>query len=274
MEKNYSVLMSVYFREKPEFLNKALKSIAEQTVHPSEIVMVCDGELTDELNEVLSIWEKHFNGLMKIIRLPENRGLGAALNIGLSHCSCELVARMDTDDISMSDRIQRQLDVFESNPDISICSGTVQEFEVSPEEVLSKRNLPEMNAQIVEFCKKRNPFNHPCVMYRKSAVLKAGGYQSFYLLEDYWLWIRMLSTGEKGYNIQDPLLWMRAGSGMYKRRSGWLYVQSQARLFYQMKKMKFITLSEMCSSIIIRTLSALAPNWLRQEVFGLVLRQN
>lgn len=274
MNRNYSVLMSVYFREKPEYLNTALESISQQTVTPSEIVMVCDGKLTDELNRVLADWEKKLGRLMKTVRLPENQGLGAALNIGLSHCTCELVARMDTDDVSMPDRIERQLAVFESDPDISICSGTVEEFEQSPEEVLSRRNLPEENPQIIEFCKKRNPFNHPCVMYRKSEVLKAGGYQSFYLLEDYWLWIRMLQNGAKGYNIQEPLLWMRAGSGMYKRRSGLQYVKSQARLFFEMRKMKFITGFEMCSSIFIRTLSSVAPNQLRQKVFGLVLRQN
>ncbi len=266
--------MSVYFREKPEYLNTALESISRQTVTPSEIVMVCDGKLTDELNRVLSDWEKKLGSLMKTVRLPENQGLGAALNIGLTHCTYELVARMDTDDVSMPDRIERQLTVFESDPDISICSGTVEEFEKSPEEVLSRRNLPEDNPQIIEFCKKRNPFNHPCVMYRKSEVLKAGGYQSFYLLEDYWLWIRMLQNGAKGYNIQAPLLWMRAGSGMYKRRSGLQYVKSQARLFFEMRKMKFITGFEMCSSIFIRTLSSIAPNQLRQTVFGLVLRQN
>ena len=131
--------------------------------------------------------------------------------------------------------------MFNEHPEVSICSGIVEEFTTDPNTVDAKRVPPETNAEIVEFAKKRNPFNHPCVMYRKSAVEAAGGYQDFYLLEDYYLWIRMLEKGFIGYNIQTPILWMRAGSDMYKRRGGWKYVESQIKLFRYMKDVGFIS---------------------------------
>ena len=130
---------------------------------------------------------------------------------------------MDSDDLSRPDRCEKQLSVFDRNPDISIVSGTVEEFSVSPETVEARRILPEKQKDILTFAKKRNPFNHPCVMYRRSAVEAAGGYQDFYLLEDYYLWVRMLQNGCQGMNLQTPLLWMRAGSEMYRRRAGRKY---------------------------------------------------
>lgn len=269
----YSVLMSVYFRENPEFFEQSLSSIWNQTVQPDEIVLVCDGPLTEKLDEVIARWHSQCGGVLKTVRLEKNAGLGAALNEGLKHCSHELVARMDTDDIARPDRIERQLVVFENRPDIAVCSGTVEEFDQSPDQVITVRSLPQEPDQIRKFCRKRNPFNHPCVMYRKSAVLKAGGYQPFHLLEDYWLWVRMISNGERGCNLQAPLLWMRAGAGMYKRRAGWKYVRSQAALFMKMRGLNLISSMEMLQSIALRSVSSLSPNWLRQKAFSVFLRK-
>lgn len=208
-----------------------------------------------------------------IERLKTNGGLGNALNIGIKHCKHELVARMDSDDISRSDRCEQQLKVFQKHPDVSICSGIVEEFIVSTSEIEARRVSPETQNEIVQFAKKRNPFNHPCVMYKKSAVEKSGGYKDFYLLEDYYLWIRMIQAGFQGYNIQEPLLWMRAGSEMYKRRAGWKYVKSQITLFKYMKDIEFISEVQYLKSISTRFLSSLMPNGIREAMFKIFMRR-
>ena len=204
-------------------------------------------------------------------------GLNAGNNwyvipLGNKHCKNELVARMDSDDIAYPDRCEKQIAVFNTHSEVSICSGIVEEFTTDPNTVDTRRVLPETNAEIVEFAKKRNPFNHPCVMYKKSAVEAVGSYQDFYLLEDYYLWLRMLMAGYQGYNIQEPLLHMRAGSDMYLRRAGWKYAKTQARLFKFMKKQGFIGEGQCIKSCVIRSGSALAPNWLRKFMFEKALR--
>ena len=163
--------------------------------------------------------------------------------------------------------------MFYKHPEVSICSGIVEEFTSTPDVVDAKRVPPEAHEEIVEFAKKRNPFNHPCVMYKKSAVEAVGSYQDFYLLEDYYLWLRMLMAGYQGYNIQESLLHMRAGSDMYLRRAGWKYAKTQARLFKFMKSQGFIDEGQYIKSCVIRSGSALAPNWLRKLMFEKVLRK-
>lgn len=271
---NYSVLMSVYYKEKPEFLASAIESVYKQTVLTDDFVIVCDGQLTAELNEVILNFKKTYGKNFNVIQLPENVGLGRALNEGIKHCKNELIARMDSDDIAMPNRCEQQLNVFNSKPEIDICSAAVQEFIDYPGDSNIMRVPPEYNNQIIKFSKKRNPFNHPCVMYKKSAVEAAGGYQDFYLLEDYYLWLRMLINGCVGYNLQNPLLWMRAGSDMYKRRAGLKYAKTQQQLFKFMREQNYISFADYISSCIIRTLSSLAPNCLREHTFKKMLRKH
>ena len=269
----YSVLMSVYYKENAEYLRSAMNSIWNQTVKTDNFILVCDGGLTPELDRVIEdMMEQHHEDL-RVIRMEKNRGLGNALNVGIKHCKNELVARMDSDDISRPDRCERQLKVFAEKPDVSIVSGVVEEFVQSTNKVDARRVLPENQEEIVAFAKKRNPFNHPCVMYKKSAVEAAGGYQDFYLLEDYYLWIRMLQRGCVGYNIQQPLLWMRAGSEMYKRRAGWKYAMSQKKLFKYMRDCGFINSVQYMSSVAIRGASSITSNRLREFMFKTLLRK-
>ena len=270
--EQYSVLMSVYHKENAKYLISSIDSMLSQTIPPAEFVLVCDGPLTEQLDAVIAAFCEKYPDIMKLVRLEKNVGLGSALNEGLRACSHELIARMDSDDIARPDRCQRQLAVFAQDPQVGMVSGTVEEFAVTPDLVDARRELPETHEEILRFARKRNPFNHPCMMYRKSEVEAAGGYQHFYLLEDYWLWIRMLTRGTIGYNIPQPLLWMRAGSDMYKRRAGWKYAKEQIKLFRRMKTMGFISSWSCMTSCAIRTASALAPNWLRKRVFAWKLR--
>ena len=268
---NFSVLLSVYSREDPCFLTSALESIWDlQTVKPLEIVIVKDGPLTPELDKVINAFQE--NAPCQIVSLEKNQGLGVALGCGVIHCKNEYIARMDSDDIAYPDRCGKQIAVFNTHSEVSICSGIVEEFTTDPNTVDTRRVPPETNAEIIEFAKKRNPFNHPCVMYKKSAVEAVGSYQDFYLLEDYYLWLRMLMAGYQGYNIQEPLLHMRAGSDMYKRRAGWKYAKTQAKLFKFMKDSGLIGNDQYMKSCVIRSGSALAPNWLRKFMFERVLR--
>lgn len=269
----YSVLMSVYHKEKAEYLHAAMDSIWNQTVPTDDFVLVCDGPLTGELDTVIDEMKATHPKTLHVIRLEKNGGLGNALNIGMKHCKHELVARMDSDDISRTERCEKQLMVFRNHSDVSVASGIVEEFTASIEQVEARRVPPETQNEIMAFAKKRNPFNHPCVMYRKSAVEAAGGYQDFYLLEDYYLWIRMLQKGSTGYNLQEPVLWMRAGSDMYKRRAGWKYAKSQKALFKYMKDSGFIGEGHYVKSVVVRTASSISPNWLREFMFNKTLRK-
>lgn len=271
--KEYSVLMSVYHKERPEYLKQAIESIQVQSLSTNDFVLVCDGPLNDELDAVIQTKQLEMGGNLNVVRLAKNGGLGNALNEGIKHCKNELVARMDSDDIAYPDRCEKQIAVFNTHSEVSICSGIVEEFTTDPNTVDTKRVPPKTNAEIVEFAKKRNPFNHPCVMYKKSAVEAVGSYQDFYLLEDYYLWLRMLMAGYQGYNIQEPLLYMRAGSDMYLRRAGWKYAKTQARLFKFMKEQGFIGSGQYIKSCVIRSGSSLAPNWLRKFMFERVLRK-
>lgn len=271
--REYSVLMSVYHKEKSEYLKQAIESIQTQTLSTNDFVLVCDGPLNEQLDGVIATKQQEMGDTLNVVRLAKNGGLGNALNEGIKHCKNELVARMDSDDIAYPDRCEKQITVFNTHSKVSICSGIVEEFTTDPNTVDTKRVPPETHEEIVEFAKKRNPFNHPCVMYKKSAVEAVGSYQDFYLLEDYYLWLRMLMAGYQGYNIQEPLLHMRAGSAMYLRRAGWKYAKTQVKLFKFMKQQGFIGNGQYIKSCVIRSGSSLAPNWLRKFMFEKVLRK-
>ena len=271
--REYSVLMSVYYKEKPEYLKQAIESIQAQTIATNDFVLVCDGPLNELLDSVITAKQREMGETLNIVRLAKNGGLGNALNEGIKHCKNELVARMDSDDIAYPNRCEKQIAVFNTYPEISICSGIVEEFTNDPNTVDTKRVPPKTNVEIMEYAKKRNPFNHPCVMYRKSAVEAAGSYQDFYLLEDYYLWLRMLMLGYQGYNIQESLLHMRAGSDLYLRRAGWKYAKTQVKLFKFMKQQGFIGNGQYIKSCVIRGGVALAPNRLRKLMFEKVLRK-
>ena len=271
--ENYSVLMSVYYKENSEYLKQAIESIQAQTFPTDDFVLVCDGPLNQELDSVIKKKQQEMKNILNVVRLKKNAGLGNALNKGIQQCKNELVARMDSDDISYPDRCEKQLMVFNTYPEISVCSGIVEEFATNPKVVESRRVPPETQEEIREFAKVRNPFNHPCVMYKKPDVEDVGSYKDFYLLEDYYLWVRMIMAGYQGYNLQEPLLHMRAGTDMYMRRGGLKYAKTQEKLFRFMKNNGFISKGQYIKNCVIRGESSLAPNWLRKFVFEKVLRK-
>lgn len=274
----YSVLMSVYKSEKAENLQIAMNSMWNQTVPPNDFVLMCDGPLTVELDAVIEEMQNTHREL-NVIRFEENHGLGHALQVGVRECKNDLIARMDSDDISRPERCEKELAVFAAHPELSIVGSVIEEFtEVEPgssipSAVNAKRVVPEKNNDIIAFAKQRNPFNHPSVMYKKADVLAAGNYQDVRYMQDYYLWTHMLIAGFKGYNIQEPLVWMRADSNLFKRRSGKLYRNIQLNLFKYMRKQGFITNAQYMKSCILRVGSSMAPNWLRRFMYKKMLRK-
>lgn len=268
----FSVLLSLYAKESPTFLASSLDSIFHQTLLPTEIILVKDGPLTAELDAIVSDYAVRYP-VLKVVALPQNQGLGRALNEGLKHCSYDIVARMDTDDISKPDRFEKQIAVFRKHPELDLVGAWIDEFEEDIHHVISTRKLPERHEDVMSYATRRNPVNHPVVMFRKSAVLAAGGYQHFPLFEDYFLWVRMLKNGAKFYNIQESLLYFRTSPNMFKRRGGWKYAMDEVRFQNVMRKMKMITWGRFLMNVAIRFPVRIMPNKLREVIYKKSLRK-
>lgn len=273
MERNYSVLMSVYYREKPEYLKQSIESIINQTLLTNDFVIVCDGVLTKELDAVLIQYQQHFPSIINIVRISENKGLGEALNAGLKKCKNEIVARMDSDDISFKDRMKQQFEIMIKYNNIDIVSSTVIEFSESVDKEIARRVLPEKSDEIGRFAKRRNPFNHPAVMFRKKSVINAGGYRDFKFFEDYYLWIRMLMSGCEGYNIKEPLLYMRSGEMMYERRGGINYAGQILKFRWFMFISGYSNFFDFMITVGGHMIIALIPNKWRKWFYGRALRK-
>ena len=191
----YSVLMSVYTKEEPAYLDTAIQSMLDQTVRTDDFVIVCDGPLTAELDAVLERHLAQNPAVLHLVRLPQNIGTGAALNIGLTHCKNELIAKMDSDDISVLDRCERQLKEFAEDDRLTVVGGNILEFTEDPAKPVSRRLVPCDNEGIQKYARRRQPFNNMTVMYKRSAVLKVGGYKAMTRSEDYDLYVRILHEG-------------------------------------------------------------------------------
>ena len=268
---NFSVLLSVYNKECPDYLSGSFESLLEQSVRPNEVVLVKDGPLTPELEAVIDDYVQKMPYL-KVVPLKSNQGLGKALNEGLKHCTNDIVARMDTDDICMPNRFEKQLKVFELCPETDVVGAWISEFEGDPCNVISVRKLPETHDEIFAYGKVRCPINHPVVMFKKNAVLAAGGYMHLLLFEDYYLWVRMLLNGARFYNIQEPLLYFRASEEMFMRRGGYKYAKTEASFLWKMYKIGYVGFVPTVKNIAIRFTVRIMPNKLRSVVYKKILR--
>jgi glycosyltransferase involved in cell wall biosynthesis len=269
---NISVLISIYYKEHAEYLNQCLESLATQTVPATEIIIVKDGTLTDELENILSVSKEKLP--LKIVGYKENRGLAYALQYGLKFCSYELIARMDSDDICIPDRFEKQIKYFNKNINIDIAGGYISEFIDTIENNVGIRDVPLNDIEIKNYLKKRSPFNHVTVMFKKDAVLKSGNYQDWYLYEDSYLWCRMLLNNCKFGNINDILVCVRVGKDMYNRRGGWEYYNSGIRLQKFMLKNKLINIHEYIIIVFIKfVVQILIPNNIRKFIYLHFLRK-
>lgn len=272
---SFSVLTSVYHNDRPEFVDRALASItACQTTKPDEIVIVVDGPVSAGISNLLNKYRKEYPGLFNIIRLPQNKGLGNALRIGVESVKTEIIARMDSDDIAVANRFDKQLAYLESHKDCDIVGGQITEFIGNENNIVGKREVPCSNEDIYNNINKRCPFNHMTVMFRKASVLDAGNYVDWHYNEDYYLWIRMAETGCQFANLPDTLVNVRVGTDMYRRRGGWRYFKSEAKLQKYMLSHKIMVLPRFLYNVAGRFVIQVAiPAKLRGYIFRKLFRK-
>lgn len=265
-DTKFSVSMCVYIKDNPEWFKTAVESILNQTVKPSEVVLVVDGPVNAQLDAVITHYEN--NPIFRVVRLPENVGHGKARRAGLTHCRYELVALMDADDISVSNRFEKQLEMFEADESLAIVGSNITEFVEEPDNVVGARVVETDDAAIKADMKARCPMNQVTVMFRKSAVDKVGGYMDWFNEEDYFLWLRMYLDGARFANLPDYLVNVRVGKEMYQRRGGKKYFLSEAKLQKYMYDNKVIGFIDFIVNVGKRFIVQIVlPNKLRSWVF-------
>lgn len=267
-QQKYSVLMSLYKKENPEYLRLAIDSMLNQTVEPDEIVLVEDGPLTDELYAVLNEYP-----MLHRIKNETNLGLGLALNVGLKECRNELVARMDTDDCSKPERCEKQLARFLEKPYLAIVGSYIDEFVGNPSNVISQRIVPITSEEIYNFAKKRSAFNHPAVMYSKTAVLASDGYTNLKRNQDVDLFGRMQFDGYKAENIDEALLWFRSSDELAKRRKSWENTWSYIATIRKFWKMGYSSFTDYAIVGVAQTGMYIMPVKLQKFVYKKFLRK-
>lgn len=268
----FSVLLCVYYKDNCDHFKAALESVVSQTLIPNELVIVCDGKLTTALDKIINEYEKKYK-FIKVCRIKKNSGHGNARRLGIDTCSNNLIALMDADDISVKDRFEKQIKIFEKYPDISVVGGYIYEFIDSVENIIGSRELPEKDKQIKEYMKKRCPMNQVTVMFKKDAVISSGNYIDWYCEEDYYLWIRMAEHNYRFYNIQENLVYVRVGNEMYSRRGGIKYYKSEKRVQKYMYDNKIINFFEYQYNILIRFVAeVILPNGIRGFLYKRLLR--
>lgn len=267
----FSVLTTVYKQESPTNLRKSLLSSYEQTIKPIEIILVCDGELTEELDRELEKLKIEIP-ILKIFYLPENLGSGPASLFGVNQCQTELIARMDSDDYSVETRFEKQIAAFKKNPNLIMVGSNILE---KNSEFTALKKVPEYTEEIRQYSRLRNPFNNPSSMMKKEYILKAGNYREFRYLEDYDLTMRLLHDNptKDFFNIQEPLVIMQTNDSSYLRRGGLLYAKTDFILQLDFYRRKDINLLEFLRNIFLRNLIRIFPNKLRKQIYKRKLRE-
>lgn len=269
----YSVLMTVYKDDNAEYFDKALISMVNQTKKPDEIVLVKDGPITKNLQEVIDKFDKLYPNLILQVSLPENLGLGLALNEGIKKSKNELLARMDADDISLPTRCEKQVKEFENNPKLDIIGCPVKEFSGDITNIVGERNVPLSNDDIYSFARKRDPFNHPTVMFRKSKVLEVGGYSNLRKNQDTDLWIKMLSNGAFCKNLSEYLVYFRFDENTYEKRKNWLNTKLLIKIRWKAFKSGFCTFYDFLIVAIAQIGIYILPTSFQKFIYSKILRR-
>lgn len=271
--EDFSILMSVYIKEKPEYLEECLNSLVNQTVCAKEWVIVNDGPITKELQDVIEKYKSMPNVNIKEVKLPTNVGLGLALAEGIKHCTYDTVARMDTDDIAVENRFEKQLEFFKNN-ELDVCGSHIKEFETDIKHIIARREVPLTHEEIANYQKNRSAFNHMTVMYKKSAVLNAGNYKDCPLMEDDMLWVEMILSGAKCGNIDDYLVYARTNTNMIARRGGFAYYKKYKEGRKKILQTKFISWFDYKKTCLIQFVVCMMPSKLRKFVFFKLLHRS
>ena len=268
----FSVLMTVYEKEKPYNLRKSLLTSYSQTIKPTEIVLVCDGELTQELYDEIDQIKIEIP-ILQVYQLDTNVGSGPASRFGVEKCNTDLIARMDSDDYSEETRFEKQIKAFEENPNLIMVGTNILEKNT---EFTALKTVPERTKEIREYSKFRNPFNNPSSMMKKEYILKVGNYRKFRYLEDYDLTMRLIHDNptKDFLNIQEPLVVMQTDDSSYLRRGGLLYVKTEFFLQVDFYKRGYLTKLELCRNIFVRNIVRVMPNSVRKLIYKKKMRES
>ncbi|NNP75073.1 amylovoran biosynthesis protein AmsE [Acinetobacter sp. Ac_3412] len=270
----FSILLSLYHKEKVEYLEKCFESIwDQQTLKPTEIVLVLDGPIGEGLTKSVEHWQQKLGNILKIVTLAENVGLGKALNEGLKHCTNEWVFRMDTDDICTPDRFSKQVAFIKENPDVVLFGGQILEFNQDVSDAHVLKAVPENHNEIKAFAQNRCPFNHMTVAYRHDVITALGGYQHHLFMEDYNLWLRVIGAGYKVANLPDVILFARVGNGMHARRKGLEYIKSEKKLLDLKKELKLQDPIRANIVFLLRSVFRLLPSTMLGKIYNNFLRK-
>ena len=268
----FSVSMCVYWGDNPDHFKIAVESVVNQTLVPDEVILVVDGPVSKEIDDIIAKISN--NSIFKIIRLKENMGHGNARKIGLENCKNNLVAIMDSDDISQENRFELQINAFNSDDTLDVVGGIITEFIDLPENIIGKRMVPFEDSDIKCFLKKRCPMNLVTVMFKKDSINKVGGFIDWYCEEDYYLWIRMAMANMKFLNLNNVLVNVRVGNDMYNRRGGYKYFKSELKLQKYMKVNNIIGLKLFVTNVIKRFIvQVMLPVKIRGYVFRKFARE-
>lgn len=273
MNEPFSVVMSIYRNDKADDFLTAVRSIANQTCPPTEIVLVEDGPISNKLQQAIDLLKQEIS-ILKVIVLKKNVGHAGARQAAMEAASNDLCAIMDSDDIAVNNRFELQLKAFKENPEASVVGGQIKEFIDSSENIVGERIVPIEDQDIKSYLKSRCPMNLVTVMYRKSDVLAVGGFMDWYCEEDYYLWIRLALKGYKFHNVVENLVNVRVGKEMYQRRGGWKYFKSEANLQKYMMSNGIISFPRFCYNTLGRFVVQVAmPNKLRGFIFQKLFRK-
>jgi glycosyltransferase involved in cell wall biosynthesis len=269
---NISVLLPIYIKDEAPFFKDCLESIFNQTLLPSEIIIIKDGIIQESINSIIS----EYINLNKIsiveFQFETNQGMGIAFAKGVELCNSELIARMDADDICIPDRFELQHNQFAVNPILDICGGWMNEFNEKIEDILSVKTAPESHDAILKYSKKRNPFNHPTVMFKKMKCIEAGNYMPKKYYEDYNLWVRMLLKGAIGYNIPKALCYFRTNENFFLRRGDMSKLSDEVQAMYEFYKMNHISIFDFVHLLAIRVFFRILPSFIRKFLYQKLLR--
>lgn len=275
MKHPFSVSMCVYGKDDPAQCDAAIQSVVEQTVPPSEIVLVVDGPIPEAIQTVIVKWASILpESAFRVIYLEKNMGHGEARRVSFENCTRDLIALMDADDLSVSTRFERQLAYLEAHPEVSVVGGHIHEFIGDPANCVGKRMVPLEDADIKSYMRKRCPMNQVTVLFRKADVAEVGGYIDWYCEEDYYLWVRLALAGKRFGNVDESLVDVRVGEEMYQRRGGLRYFRSEAKLQWYMLRHGVISIPRYVINVAERLiLQVLMPNRIRGWVFQTFARQ-
>lgn len=271
--EKFSVLMSVYYGTDAEQFKEAVNSVIKQTLIPDEIVIVVDGQINDDVRNAMNSLQKVCQIKIVIVELNDNVGLGTALKKGTEYISTNWIARMDSDDISMPNRFELQMDAISNSPQLAVVGGQLLEFSGDIHNIIGKRKVPLGQDEIINFAKFRSPFNHPTVVINKSKLKDVGGYENLEGFEDYYLWGKMISRNMQMCNLSVDVLFMRVDDGLYGRRGGRKYFSQYRLLRKKLYHLRTINIFQLVVGNILMYLNAIVPTSIRTLIYQIILHR-